>query len=330
MRTSGEFEISTIEPDDLGKIVPLVDACYGPKAEPLTWWQWYHFGNPAARTAFFVARSGGRIVGMQPMAMGPAILGNRRVMGGMLSGAMVHQEYRGQGVFRSLVEACCTTAWEQGLAWVATMPNDTSRRAFRAMGWNDPGDRALLVKPVLLRHRDRPFGHHVVDEVDRYPEALDKVLQSHELPSGCAAFDRNLQWLNWRFGGNPLRAYHRLLCRQDEAPVGYAVTTTARIRGVRIGYVMDFWAANDKAALALGSAATWSLGRDGARLAVAVVSSPTSIEQFRLFGFIAWPKRLSPKRFHFAFVANPAADHGAEIPVDISRWHLSLGDWDGL
>jgi len=248
----------------------------------------------------------------------------------MLSGAMVHPEHRGKGVFRSLVEVCCATAWEQGLAWLATMPNDTSLRAFRAMGWTDPGERALLVRPIMVARSVNPSREHTVSEVAHYHETLDDVLRSDGLPSGWAGFDRNTRWLNWRFGRNPLRSYRRLFCRHDETPAGYAVTTTARVRGVNVGFFMDFWATGDEAAVALGRASIWRLAMEGARLAVTVVSSPKSIEQYRMFGFIPWPRKLSPKRFHFAFVSNPTAAPGTEIPVSISRWHLSLGDWDGL
>lgn len=346
------------EEADIAAILKLVDACYGEAAEPPEYWMWRYFGLEAADSEIYLADQGGEIIGMQPMTFFRHTLRNKPLVGTVLTGVMVHPDHRRKGIFRALIKACVETAWRRGADFVTTMPNDLAYPGFMKLGWFDPGDRTLLVRPLDLiaaaRSKVRPGSLGSV--VAAMPQIIVRVLSPRHFSSNlrvlnanrfdaavddlaervAAAYDglvlrRDSAWLNWRYVANPMIHYERFEARSGEGHVrGVAATTVQTWQGIRVGCIVELIGETAKARCSLISSAVYQLAKDGAHIVIAVMSDPDYIADLRNQGFCKIPKYLSPKKFHTVYIPHPDKLELLAPMEQIENWHQTLGDWDGI
>lgn len=357
-RDASDWTVRPYVPEDADGAMELIAACYGPDAVDRERWQHDHFGNPEAADGTRVAEAGGRLIGMQPMAVNRFSLGGDDLLGGVLTGVMVHPEWRRRGVFLGLLEACEKAAWALGADLVTTMPNERSRPGFLKRGYVDPGERTLMCRP-LGRGRD-PQGWHParttmrwalrslallrgdrripepertlrVQSGVRFDEAMDDLSQAAAAAWPGLFQHRSARWLSWRYPECRWAAYRRWVVRDSAGACdGLAVTTTERRRGLTVGYLVDAIGRNGDHMIEAVSAACRDLRQEGVDLILAVVSTSHLIEPLRRAGFSRVPPALSPKRFFTVFRAAPGRDRRLERLRTIDHWYQTLGDWDTL
>lgn len=353
-----KFEIRCYEPADWTALLKLVEACYGEAAEPPEWWRWRHFSLNAAYPEIYLAVHEGEIIGMRPLAYSPYTLRGQPLAGALFSAVMVHPNFRRMGVFRSLVNVAVEAAWSHGADFVTTMPNDLSYLGYIKLSWQDPGDRTLLVRPLnlvsLARSKLRPgwLGALIailpqsvlrvmsprgfqsslsVRKVEQFDTAADEMAERIAAAYDGLILRRDCDWLNWRYGANPLVYYECFEARSGEGDLRGIVVTAVEVRyGIRVGYIVDLIGETDETRRVLISAAVRQLEEEGAQVVITVMSDPDYIADLCRQGFYRVPKRLSPKRFHTVYLTHP--DKAAHLaPMQrIAKWHQTLGDWDGI
>lgn len=337
-------------------IAALGNECYGKEAPSLEQVVQGHLGLAGAQVGTWVACSGGSIVGVQHMKAHRFLLGQRELDGGVLTGAMVHPDFRGLGLFSSLVERVTETAWELGCDFVMTMPNDKSFGAFKKLGWRNPGDRSLLGLPVrvarLLESRGIPravagaggalglilgwgpsgdgAGEPTAD-TDGFADRAAAVAATVAREGTGIVQLRDAAWFKWRFPAGAADRYQRYLARhRGAAPEAFAVTTTDRRHGLAVGYIVDFDGVDESALRLVLGQAIHGLVTLGVDLVLSVVSSRSLASCLRRAGLRRVPRLLLPKRFHTVFRVKPGGESLAERLKTDGAWHLTLADWDNV
>lgn len=352
------IEIREAKPDEFAGIMALVQTCYGSAAEPPEWWRWRHFELDPKDSTMFVASHNNTIVGMRPMALFDYFLQGTQVRGALFSAVMVHPDYRRLGIFSRLVKACMDEAWRRGARFVNTMPNDISFLGFMKLGWRDPGERTLLVRPINLtglgRQKVRPlwlgnvlglmaqgFVRLIAPHPTQAPIAINTVPElsveagdlSRRIGVGYDGLilHRTHAWLTWRYKSNPWNCYARFEARSAEGTlVGFAVTNMGTQKGIAIGYIVDLLGETSEARQALIEASIARLRDQGAQISIAVMSSPALVADLRSQGFFPVPRRISPKKFYTVYQPHSNYEATFDSVASIDRWYQTLGDWDGI
>jgi GNAT superfamily N-acetyltransferase len=340
IRIPDNTTISFAGREALPEVHVLVRQCYGKAAEPLDWWAWRYFGTGSPPSEFCLARVGSILAGIQPVSWTRFRFGEAFLRGGVLTGVMVHPNYRRRGLFSMMIRACERRAWEQGIDFLMTMPNDRSRPGFLKLGWTVPRPRTLLVKVldpeeaarripggILLLYRPllRALFRTGSNRADAEP-LLPAFTPPIGLPwteSGLAV-ERSGEWLQWRYWDRPGQPY-RCWIRQDST--GFGAYDIRKWGDLNVAFVLETRSSTREGQSLLLSAMAEAALQEGASVAAAVESSPADIKAYRRAGFRAVPACLAPKRFWLAFTPNPSAPL---LPRTIGAWALHLADWDGV
>ncbi|MGV8042538.1 MAG: GNAT family N-acetyltransferase [Thermoanaerobaculaceae bacterium] len=341
--------------DDGGAVRSLIRACYGDGGVSQGSFRHWHFGNAEAVQGMVVAEVDGVVVGMQPMEVGPHRFADRRLLAGVLTGVMVHPEWRRRGLFSRLIDACEKRAWELGAELVWTMPNEQSLRGFAKLGYTDPGKRRLLAwspRPERLLARTLPAAlasvagwlarplvrgrsgrnpRWQVEEVESLGASAAAVAASEFSRWPGLVQERSQAWLQWRFAGELGRCYRAFVASDGSGVGAWAVTTIESRLGLVAGYLVDLAARDEGAATAVGRASLAALAESDVDIVMAVVSSRHLARRCRRIGLTAVPRWISPKRFHTVFrVRADAAPGIRSVLSTIEGWHLTLADWDNI
>lgn len=353
-----DIDIRCYESPDFAAVMRLVTVCYEGAAEPPEWWTWRYFGLSSSPSVIYIAVHAGDIVGMRPITLFRYTLENRPLTGAYFSAVMVHPEFRRKGIFGALVKASLEAVWAHNADFVTVMPNDLSYPGFMKLGWHDPGDRTLLLRPLDLigvaRAKLRfgwlgtvagtfpqvivtlmsPRGLKTnlnVQKIKHFGAAADELAERIAALYGGLILRRDSSWLNWRYMPKPWNQYERFEVLSEEGILrGMAVTNLETRKDIRMGYIVELVGETTEARQSLISTAVGELKRNGAHLVAAVMSDPDYITELRQQGFFQIPNYLSPKKFHTVYMPHPDKSD-LLLPMNrIANWHQTLGDWDGI
>ncbi len=316
---------------DLDSMYALAHLCYGVRVEPAEWWRWWYLGRADQQSAFILAEDGQRLVGMQPVTLDRFLCQGHVLLGAVLTGAMVHPDFRGQGIFRQLVERSCQYAWDAGASFITTMPNEKSFRRFMAMGWRDPGSRSfLIVGPGLAKKKMQEGTSCTIERVGAFDEDIVAFAAS-QVQKQVFSAQRDEAWLTWRFCGNPMRDYVLLVARDRNCGcVGYAAATVRSSMGISIGWLVDIMAGSEKVLVALATTMVDLFQRQRIRFVATVISGPNIFSALSRSGFRQVPTWISPRRFRTVYLTRPDSSQKEHPPADIGLWYQTLADWDGI
>jgi GNAT superfamily N-acetyltransferase len=344
--------------EDAADVRSVLTASYGAAATPAPIFNWWHFGCPVAASGFRVAELNGKIVGIQPMQLFSYEQAGHRLSGAMLTGVVVHPEFRRRGLFARLIKACEQDAWRRGADFVTTMPNERSRPGFMKLGYREPGRRRLLLLPLNVSEmarravRWRPLAALLgfglkpaicrsrkwlrtpavdLERVKLAPEDLDRVSKADRQLFPGLRLMRSRAWWEWRYAASP-RGYHMLRLRDEQgATAGLVTTSRERRNGVEVGYIVDWLARDPDRVPILLAGAVRHLSAAGAAIVAGIVSSGFQIRALASVGFGSVPHWAPLKRFFTVFKPAPTMSTAlAEQLGTIGAWHQTLGDWDNL
>ena len=355
---SNDLLIRPYRAEDAADVRSVLTAAYGATATPVPIFDWWHFGCPVAASGFQVAEINGRVAGVQPMELFPYERSGRQFIGAMLTGVVVHPEFRGRGLFSRLIEACEKEAWQFGADFVTTMPNDRSRPGFLKLGYREPGRRRLLILPLnvskLARRAvrwaplaavlgagftavlcgSRRWLRMPVTELEmlkQAPEDFDQVNQADRGLFPGLRLARTQAWWDWRYAASP-RPYQMLRLRNARGgTAGLVITTLEQRSGLDAGYIVDWLARDASRVPILLAGALRQLQSAGAAMAACVVSSDAQVRALRSAGFWRIPNWAPLKQFFTVFKPAPGMNPDLlEQLGSIDSWHQTLGDWDNL
>jgi hypothetical protein len=309
-------------------------------------WPWQYERNPQAPTGpvVYVARDEERVLGQ--MGTMPVSLwwGDREVRASFGIDYFVDPGAEGQGHSIALARA-----WMQGvdvalaLGLAPTSYLITRRLGFRDLGLVpfyqailDPAAVAarrygrvagLLGRPATAvvrwrTRRRRPLASDVgVTEAGAIGADYD-ALWARARSGFDACVRRDAAYVRWRYREAPHKPYAILEARRDGTLTGFAVTRHEDYHGLRLGWIVDLFAAADDRATrdALLAALMGRLAEAGvARVQILCTSAPLAADLARHGFFAGTPTG------HLCARVNGIADLAA---TGAGGWHVVFGDGD--
>jgi GNAT superfamily N-acetyltransferase len=309
-------------------------------------WQWQYAANPqreADGPSIWVAREGTSVLGQYASMPVALRWGGREVRSSWGMDVFLRPEARGKGVGARLF-----TTWSDHVEVALGLGlTPSSYGLFQKLGYHDVGPvpffqkvldaRAVsrrrlgsmlgtLAAPLLsvgwsLRYADRPRASAVaVERLTSFGPEFD-ALWERAAASYAMCVRRDAAYLQWKYAACPHRAYDLWAAREDGVLRGFAVSRHEDYRGLRLGWIVDLFAAADDADArdALLTAVLGSFRQAGVARAQAFALHGPLGEALRRRGFRRAP---SPMQFcvRTRVEGEPLADPGA--------WHVVFGDSD--
>ena len=211
---------------------------------------WKFNENPAGRGINTVAEDSGRIMGHCALMPMPLRIGNEAVRGAQGVDAMVHPDYRNQGLFVALYKACMDRAGAEGIEVLYAIPrhrSGTYNGCVHRLDWDHPGNIGAWVRVLNARSptlssfshsvriislglqfmpigKSSPRGVDIRMERPKENEFLtlaDQVASSW--PAGACRIDHSADWFRWRFDSASQRHYLWFSAYRDGDLKGWAV-----------------------------------------------------------------------------------------------------------
>lgn len=309
-------------------------------------WAWQYTENPAAagEPAIWVARHGGQVLGQYASMPVRLHWGGREVRSSWGMDVFLKEAARGRGIGAQLFDT-----WRHSVDVALGLGlTPSSYGLFKKMRYTDVGPVPFFVKvmdaravarrrfgtpgamasPLLalgwrLRHPERPRRDASL-AVAAAPSFGPEYDALWERAGGawtmCVRRDR--AYLDWKYGRCPTRAYSVDEVRRDGALAGFVVTRHEDYRGLRLGWVVDCFAARDDDAArdALLLAALGRFRANGVARAQAFAMSAPLGRSLRRLGF-----RGAPSPMQFCVSARVPSDG---VFADRGGWHVVFGDSD--
>lgn len=294
-----------------------------------------------------VCGNGGKVLAVQAVTAMQAEIGSCRTTLYLLTGAITHPKYRGQGLFRTLVEYITHEHSLGPQEWFYTFPNRNSARSFKQFSnWTEQRPLRLFVRQLILcRRRMRTCSNHArlakskvyADErvesltfssaADDFPDTRDLLRVA--FPGEIVSTLRSREYLTWRYRQGPIQGYRVECAWHDGRLMGYSVMIQKEIERQSVGLIADLVANGENVATALLN--RWigigSVLRLRA-LGYLVGSCNPYHASLRSTGFHGLPS-LSPIRTFNCFTFCNPDDRVPTKDTDVSsRWYITWGDTD--
>lgn len=234
----------------------------------LDWWRWKYLSNPAGfygeEGDIWVAEANdGEIVGHWAVIPEKMKLNSETVTVAQAVDAATHPDYRGLGIFKSLVKSVCSDA-KKRYPLIFGFPNELYK-GYEKLGWKSfriidflnfinydiplksyfkNGIKFYLAKTSLklLKFRnhislsirsDKSKSNNIkIEEITHFPSEMNDFWNSLKNEYRII-LERDATFLNWRFS-KYLGDYRKFVARfsDDEKIIGYIVIKKTSIRGI--------------------------------------------------------------------------------------------------
>ena len=232
------------------------------------WWEWKYILNPAGFRGeegdiWIAEASDGEVVGHWGVIPERMKLGSKTVIVAQAVDGATHSDYRGHGIFKTLVKSVCSDA-KKRYSFVFGFPNELYR-GYEKLGWKsfrmvdflnfinyDRPLKSYFKSNIIVRfakmalkmlrarnhlslslHFEKSIGSDVeIEEVTRFSNEINdfwkQARSEHEI-----ILERDSSFLHWRFSihfGN----YQKFITRSTETGkiTGYIVVKRTNIRGI--------------------------------------------------------------------------------------------------
>jgi len=351
---TSQYHIRFYAPENRSSLEELYRAVYGDAWREHTRLAWY-LDNPPAEAGSSVAVAAGMIVAAQPYCDFPLHTPWGVTRATLFFDVATHPAHRRQGLFRRVVAAARTAAFERGAALVMTTPNRTAFQGFQTMpewvrlcsldclllplgvgkranggGMGSLGVQGVFALASLLWKRPRIHMPQSAQspytiESPWFPGPDADTLWSGIAASANIRVARDRAFLQWRFGSG----YRLFVARDAQGPIGYAAARVITRAGLRVGMLLDCIMTGDgrSAVPLLRSVIVW-LRQQGAAAAMGYFlrhSAPW--QQTRAAGFLPLPRPLVPREYPVCASVRPEEPHRLDL-LNPAYWYMSLADSD--
>jgi GNAT superfamily N-acetyltransferase len=319
-----DVTVRAATPDDRDAVLTLLAASMGRDPADTRFaslFAWKHDRNPFGASPAWVATDGDRIAGFRVFMRWEFTEDGEPRRAVRAVDTATHPDYQGRGIFTRLTRHALDAMAADGVDFVFNTPNDQSRPGYLKMGWQEVGTLAVAVRPRgpagvrrMLRARV-PAEHWSAPSTAGEPAAavladggVDELLAALPVPPGVRT-RVSLPFLRWRYA-DPLLEY-RAVVAAGGTRHGLALVRIRRRGGAREAVLCDVLTPGGRP-------------RDTRALVRRVVRAVDADYVLRLDRALATP---------VGFVRLPgqgpvltARTVRREPPVDVGRWHLTLGD----
>lgn len=256
-------DIRRAEPDDLTRILRLLEVCLGWGTEPVyrSFFEWKHRDNTFGASPAWVAVDGEQIVGLRILMRWEFDRGSDVVRAVRAVDTATHPEYQGQGIFSRLTRAAIDELAEQGVAFVFNTPNDKSRPGYLKMGWHVIERLPVQVRPLSIAGLTRILRARTAagrwSEPSRAGDAAAEVLRERasivqllgtRVPSDRIRTRLSPEYLEWRYAGDLLT--YRAIVAPNGLADGVAIFRVRQRGSAREAALCDVIAAGDDVGIA--------------------------------------------------------------------------------
>lgn len=223
-----KYTIEAFDPNHFEDLVPLLRDCMDLDVDR-SYFEWKYLENPAGTIVGHMARlESGRIIGFFG-----TIPERYRIYGEAVTifqsvDAMIHQEFRKQGIFMKLLKRTHELLDEQGRMFVIGFAGPTSTPAFIKLGCtNDFNMHSFFKHRSLIRrfHRSKPPKGMAVKPIS--PQAAAEIFLQHPGFNENAIYKvMSEEYLSWKLNP-PHWKYHLAGVQQTDGQQGVVVYSQA-------------------------------------------------------------------------------------------------------
>lgn len=352
--------------EDMDGLVELCQAQPGKAARiNAEYIHWQRNENPAGQAQVGIAYANDikKVVGVLWFVPLRVQVGEEIVLGSQSLYALVHSDYRGQGIFTGLARLCYENILKQGVQFSYGFPNPNSYPPFiKRLGWQHIGDARLYLRPLNLpRLISRRYGEGMIfrtlgyvsqmtgrvifhpksinqtatpftiSEIQPNNPLLDEFWESikHKYP---VMLVRDTDFLNWRYGKIPERRYRLWAAIHKGEMVGLVIFRDVIIQGIACGMIVDFLVeptplGHQSGEILIQEAIHHFESQDLDLVGCMMLSHSEETRLLARQGFILCPTWLQPQPIPVILKANVEIS-GKILLNDIRAWFLTMGDYD--
>ena len=349
------WTVQLYEDSDKESLLRLSKLHYGEKdMASMAYLKWLYEDSPAGEPFVIVAKdnASGEVIGFLWYVAVTARVHGREFVCYMGCNALVHPDYRKQGVYTAIhtffnpsPDVC---------HFIYGFPKHKTMSILERVNIFEVGRIPMLVRPLdiaavsktqlsnpalqtglklgwklagstLLRPKQADGEKHgiTVSVVQNFDERFDQFWEGVK-DKYPVIIKRDSAFLNWRFSNSIFREYHAIAATVNGKVVGYAVLRSTKIGDTHTGIIMDLLVETgergDAAGILLAEQATQWFHETGASLGAGIMLPHTQEYQIlRQAGYVSIPEKVSPMDVYLV-----ARSHSPDVPKE----HLSvLDDW---
>jgi GNAT superfamily N-acetyltransferase len=343
-KPSPQWTIRQAESRDLEEIRSLYKAVWGYN-RPDRYDNWRYLNSVGSMCPVTLAVDGENLAGAYTVWPIKIRLGDRVVSGAQSVDTMTHPNYRGQGIFTKLAEACYEISAAQGVEVLYAFPNPLSYPGFiKRLGWTHTGDVThwiRFIKPSKHPRMPRlakPFADFAVKIIPQgrrrgleicaakpSNEDLEELLESSRTQAGLCQIERTPEWFSWRYSPASENNYQWVSTyRQEKLEAvgvwGYQNNRWGQVADNR-AHLVELLGDNPKALEAVLSAIITQAMQTGVILLETVSNIDQICRALRRAGF--YSHRQAP--LIIRLLGNATSD--TDI-LEHDNWHITGGDVD--
>jgi len=239
------------EDEDQSNLLDLLRSTYDGWHSP-EYWNWKFERNPNGNPIVWIAEDEGKIVGCYILNPVRIRIGQVCVLGAQAVDAAVNTAYRGRGIFKKLAINAIKQASREGIAVTYAFPTEIAHKGQISLGYQPvfvlpkmynilnlaqivESDRArscLREASNILRLRERSSrrGVHApsrekpaIRKISSFDSRFEVFWRRICEENSNILIERNVDYLRWRYFGNPEKSYSVYVCEENSEIVGYSV-----------------------------------------------------------------------------------------------------------
>ena len=253
------------EHEDQDGLIDLLNLAYN-GWHSLEFFRWKYRKNPHGNPIIWIAEENNKIVGCYIVNPVKLRIGKASVLGAQSVDAAVDPEYRGLGLFKKLARRVLDTAKREGIVATYAFPSYIAYRGQIRIGYQcvsvlpniykllDPS--RLLEKyglasknlQKIVKHflsfprktsREEPIDDQFkICQIKVFEKQIDDFWKTFYEKNNYIMLERDREYLNWRYFGNPEKEYVVYVCKQGKKILGYLVLSIEK-KDQLIGNIVD-------------------------------------------------------------------------------------------
>jgi len=203
--------------NDTPRVISLLNEIFSDQQKTerkrtLDTWNWKFQDNIFGETLTIVAENNGRIIGTGTLWPFKFLINGKNHFAYQTCSLGVHENFRGQGVFRKINSMRIQTAKKNNASFLFSFPNQNSLPGYKKMGWNYLGKLPWYVNPISCKDifldkfthsKSEPFNLNVEDKLnDKKINISDDLNRSSNV-----SLKKSNDFYLWRYCSRPDHKY---------------------------------------------------------------------------------------------------------------------------